>query len=88
MRKPQTDPGQSCVPLAQSQKKLSSQNTAQLRLLKSRGNHKRRALAAVSPESEKGKLRRSSRDRRAYIREDSLCVECRVNAFPDRGGSC
>lgn len=30
----------------------------------------------------KGKLRRSSRDRRAYIREDNLCVECQVNAFP------
>lgn len=34
-------------------KSVSSQNTAQLRLLKSRGNHKRRALACSFPESEK-----------------------------------
>lgn len=72
-------------------KKVSSQNTAQLRLFKSRGNHKRRALAGRSPESEKGKLQRRSRDCLAVGEgwgQSMWRVECLVSAFPDRGGSC
>lgn len=62
---PQTGPEQSCVPLAWSQKrKASSQNTAQLRLLKSRDNHKRRAGWQLCRERE-GKQRRLFEDPQA-----------------------
>lgn len=68
-------------------KKASSQNTAQLRLLKSRGNHKRRALAVGSPESENvswGGVEIVW----APTDEANMCVECQVNAFPGWGGNC
>lgn len=74
MCKLQTDPNQSCAPLGQDpNKKVPRQNTAQLRLLASRGDHKRSRTASYPQRGTKVSWPGRSRDRLATRWGQTFC---------------